>query len=249
MMELNRVHNMPCIQMFAGLEEQAALIISDPPYGINYVARTTHRKPLKGFSRNSGAVRETPITFQGDTVIDTSWIAPAYNVLKDGGAMYLFTRWDVLHKWQEAAQQAGFIVKQCIVWNKCHWGAGDLKHYGPQFENIIYCIKGDHELRWYKRSGNVWDFATSTMMTLDGGGKHPTQKPVALFNRIIQYSSSPNDLVLDPFSGSGAACIAAQRLRRRFVGSDISKTFTDAANIWLEEDRRTNAQTRMNAMF
>ncbi len=245
MIALNRIHNMPCQEMFAGLEEQAALIVADPPYGISYKANTTHRKPRRGLSRNSGPLRITPVSFEGDMVIDTSWIPCAFDALIEGGAMYCFTRWDVLHHWQEAIVKAGFKVKQCIVWDRCHWGSGDLKHYGPQFENILYCLKGDHKLRSHKREGNVWRSATSTMMTLDGGGKHPTQKPVALFKKIIMNSSDPGDLILDPFTGSGAA----QRLHRRFVGCDISPTFASAAQEWIETDARTSSLVRTTPMF
>lgn len=249
MIELNRIHTMPCADMFAQLSEQAALVVADPPYGIGFKSMRKIRKPPMGQNRNIGPARISPHKFEGDNVIDTSWIAPAYASLKTGGAMYLFTRWDVLHHWQKAARKAGFKVVQCLVWDKCHWGMGNLEHYGSMTENILYCIKGAHSLRWHRREGNLFRFAMSTMMTLDGGGRHPTQKPIAMFRKIIEYSSDINDLIVDPFTGSGAACIAAQRLHRRFIGCDISPTFAAAAQAWLEDDARTNSQVRMTPMF
>lgn len=248
-MDLNRIHNMPCLDMFAGLQEQAALIVADPPYGIGYKTGQKTKKAKRGLKRSLAAPRESVSTFGNDSVIDTSWIAPAYNTLKQGGAMYLFTRWDVLHQWHAAILEAGFKVVQCLVWDKCHWGMGNLDHYGSQTENVLYCVKGDHCLRWYKREGNMLRFATSTMLTLDGGGRHPTQKPISLMSRLIQYSSDKGDLVLDPFTGSGAACIAAQRLHRRFIGCDISPTFAAAAQTWIETDARTSSQVRTPMMF
>lgn len=239
---------MPCVDMFAALEEQAALIVADPPYGISYKSN----KKLKIDSHRNGIKVFTPreeLEHFHDSIVDTSWITLAFDALRDGGAMYLFTRWDVLHHWHDAVKQAGFKVSQCIVWDKAHWGAGDLSQYGTQTENILYCVKGKHNLRWDRREGNVWRIARGVMLVQDGGGKHPTQKPTRLFRRIIQYSSDVNDLILDPFSGSGAACIAAQRLQRRFVGTDISPTFTAAANQWLADDRNKSSQTRMKAMF
>lgn len=234
--EVNRILNCTAIDLLNSMDERAALIVADPPYGIGYKSGFNIRKPpMRQQNRNVGERRETPRTFEGDKVIDTAWISSAFDSLKDGGCMYLFTRWDVLHHWYEAATEAGFKVAQCITWDKCHWGAGDLKYYGPQTENILFCIKGKHQLRWEKRSGNVFRFAMSTMMTRDGGGRHPTQKPVDLFTKIITYSSDVNDLVVDPFTGSGAACVAAQRLHRRFVGCDISPTFASAAQAWIEK--------------
>jgi DNA modification methylase len=236
-MELNRIHNCTAIDLFASLDEKVALIVADPPYGISYKSGVKIRKPpIRQDNRNVGSTRVSPQTFEGDTVIDISWIPCAFDSLKEGGAMYLFTRWDVLHHWYIAAQSAGFRVAQCITWDKCHWGAGNLKYYGPQTENILFCIKGNHDLRWDKRGGNLFRSATSTMLTLDGGGRHPTQKPVALFKRIIANSSDTNDLIVDPFTGSGAACIAAQKLHRRFVGCDISPTFAEAAQAWVQKE-------------
>ena len=56
-------------------------------------------------------------------------------------------------------------------------------------------------------------------------GKHPTQKPVGLLERIIEASTRPGDLVLDPFVGSGTTGVAAARLGRRFVGIDVEEGF------------------------
>lgn len=252
-LEINRIHNMPCTEMFTGLTEQAALIVADPPYGIGYktsykTVQAAKRHQIINRDRSFEPLRDEIEQFD-DGTIDTSWISLAYNALKTGGAMYLFTRWDVLHLWHAAILEAGFKIAQCLVWDKCIWGAGDLSLYGSQTENILVCTKGKHHLRWSKREGNVWRVARGVMLVQDGGGKHPTQKPTRLMQKIITYSSDAGDLVLDPFTGSGAACIAAQRLHRRFIGTDISPTFAQAANEWLAEDRRTNAQTRMKPMF
>lgn len=246
-LELNRIHNMPCADMFAALPEQAALIVADPPYGINY--KTSWKDNMNSRRKGKGLKERKAIEQFQDTVIDTSWIPAAYSALKTGGAMYLFTRWDVLHHWHVSALQAGFKVIQCIVWDKGHFGAGNLKGYGSQTENILVCVKGAHRLRWDKREGNVWHYSKDEMLGGAEGGKHPTQKPLKLLKRIITYSSDTNDLILDPFTGSGAACIAAQRLHRRFVGCDISPTFATAAQAWLEDDARTNSQARTPQMF
>jgi adenine-specific DNA-methyltransferase len=258
MIELNRIHNMPCQEMFTGLAEQAALIVADPPYGIKYnssmkVSMVIGRAHSDGKRLNTEPKPRYDLERFDDADIDTSWLAPAYASLKDGGAMYLFTRWDVLHQWHAAAQGAGFKVVQRIVWNKDMLSMGDLRYYGSMTEDVLFCIKGTHKLNCQIREGNIWRFPRGGMMAKDlpkqGGWRHPTQKPVDLFKKIITYSSDHNDLILDPFTGSGAACIAAQRLHRRFIGCDISPTFASAAQAWIEDDARTNAQVRMKPMF
>ena len=56
-------------------------------------------------------------------------------------------------------------------------------------------------------------------------GKHPTQKPVELLNRIISASSSAGDVVLDPFNGSGTTGIVAKALHRRYIGIELDKRY------------------------
>lgn len=257
-MELNRIHNMPCLDMFAGLQEQAALIVADPPYGVLYNSNWQHgmtigREHKKGKRLNTDLKPRYDLERFDDCSIDTTWLKPAFEALKDTGAMYLFTRWDVLHKWHTAAQAAGFKVVQRIVWNKDMLSMGDLRYYGSMTEDVLFCVKGVHKLNCQLREGNIWRFPRGGMMASDlpkgGGWRHPTQKPVAMFKKIITYSSDKGDLILDPFTGSGAACIAAQRLHRRFVGCDISPTFAAAAQTWVETDARTSSQVRTPMMF
>lgn len=59
--------------------------------------------------------------------------------------------------------------------------------------------------------------------------QHPAQTPIELFKRLILVSSNPNDLVLDPFVGSGTTCVAAQRLHRYSIGIDKSSRYLDMA--------------------
>ena len=81
--------------------------------------------------------------------------------------------------------------------------------------------------------GNLWDDIKPAL-----GGKrvgYPTQKPVDLYERVISASSAPDDLVVDPFAGSGTTLIAAKRLGRRFAGCDINAEAVDLANRRLTE--------------
>lgn len=236
-MELNRIHNTTANELLTSLAEKAALIIADPPYGIGYrsswtekmVGSRDHRKAKKRIPRT-----HTPAAFD-DSTIDPSWLKPAYDCLAETGALYLFTRWDVMGRWKDAIEGAGFKVVQRIVWDKAMWTAGNLSYFGSQTEDILFCVKGKHALQWDQRQGNVWRIGRGRVTGKDGGNRHTTQKPVDLFTKIITLSSNAGDLVIDPFTGSGAACIAAQRLHRRFVGCDINPAFATAAQKWVEK--------------
>lgn len=174
------------------------LIVADPPYGIGY--HSNHYK-----DKNPHAPVANDWNFQpGD------FFRECERVLIDGGAMYLFCRWDVQPLWVPYLGGQGLKIKNVIAWVKDNWSAGDLEgNFGNQYESIIFAAKGRHKRRG-NRWSNVWEFprVSHTKMI------HPTQKPVPLLKRAILASSDPGDLVLDPFAGSGstgAACIETGR--------------------------------------
>jgi len=70
-------------------------------------------------------------------------------------------------------------------------------------------------------------------------GKHPTQKPLELLNRIIISSSNEGDLVLDPFTGSGTTGIASSILKRKFIGIDLNKEYLDVAIKRFQDERKS----------
>ncbi len=67
-------------------------------------------------------------------------------------------------------------------------------------------------------------------------GKHPTQKPEALLDRIIRASSNPHDIVLDPFCGSGTTGVACARLGRAFIGIDLMLPYLEIAMTRLRDE-------------
>jgi site-specific DNA-methyltransferase (adenine-specific) len=233
-MMIGKVHHCSAIELLSSLEDGSiALIPTDPFYGIGYESGFAVQMETK----DGIAPRKTPAGFNQPDVFDPSWLPVAAQKLSDDGAMYVCTRWDVAHLWHAAIEAAGLKVVQRIVWDKCLWGAGDLDYYGSQTEDILFCIKSRaHKLRWDKREGNVWKVGRGQVTGLDGHRGHPTQKPVALFTRMVMRSSSPGDLVVDPFVGSGSSLVAGQRLKRLVCGCDIEKVFVDGANAWLEAE-------------
>ena len=75
---------------------------------------------------------------------------------------------------------------------------------------------------------SVWAIGTPTKAEKIHG-KHPTQKPLELLERIVLASTNPGDLILDPFMGSGTTAVACKRLRRRFIGFEINYDYYKAA--------------------
>jgi DNA modification methylase len=216
MIELNQIHHMEAKELLKQVpDNHVDLQIFDPPYGKGYKASwktANNRKKTRRFSTE---------TFEDK--LDTSFLADAFRVLKDGGAAYLFTQWDVMSLWRAAMSEAGYQIKMCIIWDKRNWGAGDLSYYGCQTEMILFAVKGKHKLNWPKREGNLWSITKLDTINNEGNFDNPTQKPESLMRRMITRSSKVGDIVMDCHVGSGTTARAAQTLQRNFYVCDTSE--------------------------
>ena len=126
-----------------------------------------------------------------------------------------------------------------------HFGKKGKPTFNPQMQRVFYQKpfrhtktdeKGNHYADVYVR--DVWDDDPETKALISQSTErtgYPTQKPLALLNRIIKASSNEGDVVLDPFCGCATACVAAEALKRQWIGIDISPSAEDITKIRLEE--------------
>ena len=185
--------------------ESVQVVVTDPPYGIAY--HSNHYK-----EKNPHAPVVNDWNFQ---------IGPLFRqlgrVLRDGGAAYVFSRWDVYPLWMPALVSTGLKLSNVLVWVKNNHSAGDLTgNFGGKYEVILFLTKGRHQIRG-KKFTNVWEADRVVHTKL----LHPTQKPVSLYQRAIEASSDEADLVIDPCCGSGTIGEAAIAAGRRFIGFDL----------------------------
>lgn len=213
------LYNADCNTVLPSLKTASvAMVMTDPPYGINY------KSNMQGWNnRGEKAVRtgrkEYHQKISGDSSLPTEWLDAAFNVLVDGGALYVFTHWLSWQTLVDAAKAAGFKVKNMIVVSKSNSGMGDLKGaYSPQHELILFATKGRHVFKTGKRPADVWQ-----LPVFFSGRKrlHPNEKPCSWFTRAIEQSSNAGDTVLDPFMGCGPCGEEALALGRRYIGIEI----------------------------
>ena len=196
--------------------ESVDAIITDPPYGINYVSPTGAR-------------------IQNDTAPFIWFLYDAFRVLKPGssgrGTLVCFTRWDVQQVFIDAIRLAGFIVKSEVIWDKIQHGMGDLKsQFAPSHENIIFAVKGKFSFPGHRPKDLI------THRKLPGSQMiHPTEKPVPLLADLITAVTKPGDLILDPFAGSGSTLVAAKKTGRRFTGIELDNVHYVNAQRRIEE--------------
>lgn len=178
-------------------------IIADPPYGINYA------------STNGTRIKNDKSPF-------IWFLYDAFRVLKpNGGALVCFTRWDVQQAFIDAMRIAGFQVKSELVWDKVYHGVGDTKaQFAPTHENMIFAVRG----KFAFPGGRPRDLLTCEKVN-SAHMVHPTEKPVALLEDIITSITRADDIILDPFAGSGSTLIAARNTGRRFLGIELDETY------------------------
>jgi site-specific DNA-methyltransferase (adenine-specific) len=188
--------------------ESVDLLLTDPPYGMRYRAKAGSR----------------PIVGDGDLSWFRPFIREAYRVLRPDTHAYIFCNEYGLATFRAEMAAAGFKVKRLLVWVKDQHTAGDLGgDYANRTEYVLFGHKGRRLLNGH-RDANVLSFKRSGRKRL-----HPTEKPEDMLRYLIQKSSAPGELVLDPFAGSGTTCRAAKDLGRRFLGIEIDPAYAAVA--------------------
>lgn len=136
----------------------------------------------------------------------------AYQKMKDNTHLYFFCDQETMFAIKPMGEAAGFTFWKPIVWDKKKIGMG--YHYRARYEFILFFEKGKKKLN---------DLGIPDVLEvpriING---YPTEKPVDLCEILINQSSNPGELVVDPFVGSGSTAIACIRTGRNFIGCDLS---------------------------
>lgn len=213
MIELNRIYNEDCLLGMKRIPDNSVdLVITDPPYLIRY--KTGHRKDRKHKFCHEIAGDDNELLIE-------RYLKECYRILKNNSAAYVFTSSKTIDIFKNFAQQAGFNIKNTIIWVKNNWTAGDLKaQYGQQYEMILYMNKGRCFING-KRITDVWQFSRVSTQKLI----HQNQKPVSLLEQCINKSSQMGGVVFDGFMGSGTTAIACINTNRNYIGFEIDKEY------------------------
>ncbi len=235
-----KIYQGDCLDLLAAIPEACVdLIFADPPYFLSNDGITCHAGRM--VSVNKGAWDKSRGVEENHLFI-TNWLAACQRVLKPNGSIWVSGTAHVIHSVGFAMQQLGFKLLNDISWVKPNPPPNlSCRYFTHATETIIWAArnkKGRHTFHYKlmkehnggKQMKSVWTIRPPEPAE-KRFGKHPTQKPLALLERILLASSSPGDLVLDPFLGSGTTAVAALRLGRKFAGFEIDPK-------WLEVTRK-----------
>jgi DNA modification methylase len=233
-MEINKIHNIDCIEGMIKLEENSIdCIITSPPY-FNF-QRGYQRKQGRHYSQDYGE-----ITFLIEDFIEQSAI-----VLKEDGLIFLnfgysYNEGGVLRPFRiaERFSKFGFECVDIIIWHKNN----PIPIRGRLTNSFEYIFVFTKSNKWKYNMPknyihNVWKFPVVMQNQHDKeyNYAHGAMFPIELPKRCIEIGTKEGELILDPFMGSGTTAVACKKLNRNFIGFEINKEYINSANKRLEQ--------------
>ncbi len=217
------------------------MIFADPPYNLSNDGYTVHAG--KRVSVNKGEWDRSK-GVEEDFNFHFEWIKACRRVLKDNGTIWISGTYHSIYACGYALNLQGFRVLNDIAWYKPN-AAPNLgrRMFTASHETIIWASKEKSSKHTFnydamregsfpsdilknegKQMRSVWSIITPKAWE-KRHGKHPTQKPEMLLDRIVLSSTKKNDTILDPFCGSGTTGVAAIRHGRKFIGIDMNAEY------------------------
>jgi len=206
---INKVHCADCLEFMKEMpDESVDLIITDPPYGVDYDGGSNnHREKLIG---------------DKDTSLYIKIIPELYRITrKGGGGIYLFYTSSLSHLILPHLDKMNY---QILIWYKKHFSFNMGAKFKNSYEPILYLKKPPFKFRGGNNQKDVFVYSKNSVNLF-----HPTQKPLSLIENLVFLSSDENDIVFDPFLGSGTTAVAAKLLKRNFIGIEISPEYCEIA--------------------
>src|SRR5712692_6699589 len=242
-----------CLEILAAIPESCVdLIFADPPYFLSNGGITCHAGRMVSVNKGSWDRSRGP---DANHEFNRAWLAACQRILKPNGSIWVSGTAHVIHSVGFAMQQLAFKLLNDISWVKPNPPPNlSCRYFTHATEIIIWAAKDKKSRHTFhyklmketnrgKQMKSVWEIRPPEPWE-KRFGKHPTQKPVALLERVLLASTNEGDLVLDPFAGSGTTLLTAFRLRRHALGCELSADFLRQIHLYHLEAVRLFARLR-----
>lgn len=241
--------------------ESVDLIVTSPPYNINI---QYGNKTVKGKVTASKSVKYSDKMTESEyRNMLNSVFSECKRVLKKNGSIWVniknrYNDGNIITPFWIQEYFSEFTLKNLIVWN-FDWGGSTNKRFSPRYEFVFWFTKNkenytfnladvaipavnyrpDRYKTQLKNPSDVWKIPMVSGNFLERTG-HPSQYPEKLIERIVLAGTNKDDVILDPFMGSGTTAVVAKKLGRKFIGYEIVPEYIEMANVRLnnvsEED-------------
>lgn len=226
--------NNDCIKALQSIPDGSIdCIITDPPYNLGLFM---HER-----GTNLQKMRDNQFAFAGwDNMEFNQWeknmndfFAQCRRILKPRGTMIVFMAIIKVEDVIRLATAHKFYYKTTGIWHKTNPMPRNMKiQFVNSTECWIYFINNAGSGTFNNGGKAIHDFFESSVcpMSEKKYGKHPTQKPLSIMKYLIEIVTNPDDIVLDPFMGSGSTCVAAALTGRRYIGIELSEEYYHIAS-------------------
>lgn len=237
--ERHKIYLEDAVKMLSSLDDGSVnLLFADPPYNIG---------------KSFGKCKDKWDSEEEYLQWCYKWLDLCIQKLTSDGSMYIMSSTQTM-PFIDLYLRKRITILSRIVWSYDSSGVQARKYYGSMYEPLIFCVKDKNHYTFnadnilveaktgakrhlidYRKNppqpyktekvpGNVWTYPR-VRYRMDEYENHPTQKPIALLERIIKASSNENDLVVDPFGGSFTTAFVAKELGRRTISCDIEQEY------------------------
>jgi modification methylase len=254
---LNSILAGDCIEMMNSLPENSVdLIFADPPYNLQ-LKGDLHRPD----NSKVDAVDDEWDQFDSFRAYDdftTEWLKAARRILKPNGAIWVIGSYHNIFRVGSALQNQGFWILNDVVWRKSNPMPNFRgKRFTNAHETMIWASKSEGSKYTFNyealkalnegiqmRSDWVLPICTGheRLKNENGDKAHPTQKPESLLHRLLVGSTNPDDVILDPFFGTGTTGAVAKMLGRNFIGIEREEAYRKVAEKRIAKVRKFDSE-------
>lgn len=230
MIETNIIHQVSCIEGMKKLPDECIdLIFTDPPYyqfrAKNVKSLKNHKDVVTEFEFDGYRTEEEFLNFLREVLKEL------YRIARPGASGYIFCGDDFVSYLNRMVEDAGFQFRKVIHWHKTNPFPAiyTRKMFANSMELIVHFSKGSPKTWNHKPVNEMHNFIEAPICMGRERTEHKTQKPLRVCLPFIEISSNENDLVIDPFMGSGSTAIAALTRHRKFIGYEINEKYYQIA--------------------
>jgi site-specific DNA-methyltransferase (adenine-specific)/modification methylase len=252
---INKNYEGDCIEIMSKLpDESVNLILTDPPYNASSGGVNLPNNKTGGAYYKVNEDWDKLGKYSDYMEFTLKWIKEVNRVLSPNGSMMVCCSFHNIGEVIITLKKLNYKFINIITWKKKNPMPNITRRtLTHSTEFIVWFAKGKKwtfnykDMKKYnngKQLQDVWEFPVlqGPERIKNGNGKgrsaHPTQKPLALFIRLIEMASKENDIVLDPFVGSGTTSVACEELNRKWIGVDNNHKYIEMANKRVEEVRK-----------
>ena len=229
-------------------KESIDMIFADPPYFLSNDGITCSGGKMVSVNKVSWDTLSVENSVSEKHKFNRKWIKMCKRILKPNGTIWISGTMHNIYSIGMALEQEGFKIINNITWQKTNPPPNlACRCFTHSTETILWAKKNDKKSKHLfnyndmknmnggKQMKDVWT-GSLTKKSEKSEGKHPTQKPEYLLERIVLSSTEENQIIVDPFCGSGTTGVIAKRYGRKFIGIDNEIEYLNITKKRLEKE-------------